>query len=73
MGNKTQAELLYKAELQQSVQGQKLENRKSLLGDLEDKERLQDRNLTGLKNYAIKLRAETEEYRVKVELSEKIV
>ncbi len=73
MGNKTQAELLYKAELQQSVQGQKLENRKSLLGDLEDKERLQDRNLTGLKNYALKLRAETEEYRVKVELSEKIV
>lgn len=73
MGNKTQAELLYKAELQQSVQGQKLENRKKLLGDLEDKERLQDRNLTGLKNYALKLRAETEEYRVKVELSEKIV
>ncbi len=73
MGNKTQAELLYKAELQQSVQGQKLENRKRLLGDLEDKEKLQDRNLTGLKNYALKLRAETEEYRVKVELSEKIV
>ena len=73
MGNKTQAELLYKAELQQSVQGQKLDNRKKLLGDLEDKERLQDRNLTGLKNYALKLRAETEEYRVKVELSEKIV
>ncbi len=55
------------------MQGQKLENRKSLLGALEDKERLQDRNLTGLKNYALKLRAETEEYRVKVELSEKIV
>jgi hypothetical protein len=73
MGNKTQAELLYKAELQQNIQGQKLENRKKLLGDLEDKERLQDRNLTGLKNYALKLRAETEEYRVKVELSEKIV
>lgn len=47
--------------------------RRQYLGKLETKERHQERNIHGLVQYAKKIRAELEDYKGKVELSEKIV
>lgn len=73
MSNKTQDDLLYKAQYQAEVQHHAIENRKQYLGKLEDKERNQERNIHGIVQYAKKIRAELEDYKNKVEMSEKIV
>lgn len=47
--------------------------RRQYLAKLEDKEKNQEKNIYGLVQYAKKIRAELEEYKTKVEMSEKIV
>lgn len=73
MRNKARTELLNKACHQVDVQHTQIDMRRQYLGKLDDRVQDQEQNLHSLVSYAKRIRNELEEYRAKVEMSEKIV
>ena len=73
MQNRTKSELLHKACNQVDVQHMQIDMRKQYLGKLDNRVQNQEQNVHGLVKYAKKIRGELEDYRNKVEMSERIV
>ncbi len=73
MQNRTKSELLHKACNQVDVQHMQIDMRKQYLGKLDVRVQNQEYNVHGLVQYAKKIRGELEDYRNKVEMSERIV
>ncbi len=73
MRNKARSELLNKACHQVDVQHTQIDMRKQYLSKLDDRVQSQEQNLHSLVSYAKRIRNELDDYKTKVEMSEKIV
>ena len=73
VANNNQQILVAKAEHEQTFQNVRIDVRKQFLSKIDSRDVAQEHNLKDLVKYAKKITAELEDYKQKVELSEKIV